>query len=169
MLCAIPSSSSSPTPLLDSVAYLDFPGTLSGPGMAGFLGQTISTTGVIASTIPLQSSASSFGSTPMSYGMSHLSFRPPNLMLGSPFSQLMSYPLRVPQPGLTIPPMRPQVAPPYLGAGMVQPSHLGGIPQVGHLGASIPLVRGGMSLQPHLVFGTGLGESTQKSNNPFLH
>ncbi|XP_067112186.1 epsin-1 [Osmerus mordax] len=144
-------------------------GALRGPGMAGPMGRTISITGVSPTTFPLQSPPSPFGSTPEFYGIKPgPCFEPPNPMLRPTFSQLMPHPFGVPQPNLPMPPMGPQMAPTYFGAGVVQPSQVGGVTQVGHLGASTPPVGGGVPLQPHLVFGSGLGQPTQNNSNPFL-
>ncbi|CDQ65162.1 unnamed protein product [Oncorhynchus mykiss] len=139
-----------------------------GPGP---MGRVTSIAGVSRTTIPPNSSL--FGSTAMSYGVTHPSFRSPNPMLGTPLSQLSSHSLGMPRPGLAMPAMGPQMAPPCFGAVMVQPNCLGVIPQAGHsavahLGASTPPMGRGVPLQPHMVLDTGMGEPLQQNNNPFL-
>ncbi|XP_024297481.1 epsin-1 isoform X1 [Oncorhynchus tshawytscha] len=141
---------------------------LQGPGP---MGRVTSIAGVSRTTIPPNSSL--FGSTAMSYGVTHPSFRSPNTMLGTPLSQLSSHSLGMPRPGLAMPAMGPQMAPPCFGAVMVQPNCPGVIPQAGHsavahLGASTPPMGRGVPLQPHMVLDTGMGEPLQQNNNPFL-
>ncbi|KAK6327381.1 hypothetical protein J4Q44_G00030260 [Coregonus suidteri] len=148
--------------------FPNFPGVLQGPGP---MGRLTSIAGVSRTTIPPDSSL--FGSTPMSYGVTRPSFGSPNPMLGTPLSQLSSHSLGMPHPGLAIPAMGPQMAPPCFGAVMIQPNCLGVIPQAGHsamahLGASTPPMGGGVPLQPHMVLDTGMGQPLQRNNNPFL-
>lgn len=57
-----------------------------------------------------------------------------------------------------------------LGTGMGQSAFFGGNLQAGvaHLGGSTPQAGGGAPFQPQLLSGSGLGESVNKTNNPFL-
>ncbi|XP_012991107.3 epsin-1 isoform X1 [Esox lucius] len=139
---------------------------LQGPGMAGPMGRITSIAAVSRSTIPQNSSL--FGSTLTSSGVTRPRFASTNPMLGVPLSQISSLSLGMPHPGLAMPAMQPQMAPPYLGAGMVYPNHRAGLAAVAQSGASTRPAGEGVPFQPQVVWGTATGQSTPQNNNPFL-
>lgn len=64
----------------------------------------------------------------------------------------------------------PLADPVLLGTGMGQSSFFGGNHQAGvaQLGGSTPQAGGGVPFQPQWLSGNGLGETVNKTNNPFL-
>ncbi|XP_044027281.1 epsin-1-like [Siniperca chuatsi] len=64
----------------------------------------------------------------------------------------------------------PLADPLLFGTGMGQSSFFGGNRQAGvaHLGGSTPQAGGGVPFQPQWLSGSGLGETVNKNNNPFL-
>ncbi|KAL0962418.1 hypothetical protein UPYG_G00339770 [Umbra pygmaea] len=144
---------------------------LQGPSMAGPMGSVMPNAGVSWTTFP--SNSSLFGPTLSPYNVTQPRLASPNCMHGFPLSQISSKSLRMPHPGLAMPAIRPQVAPPYVGPRMVQLNSVGGIPQAGQaavaqLGVSTSTAGGGVLLQPNMVWGTATGELSPQNKNPFL-
>ncbi|KAJ8392859.1 hypothetical protein AAFF_G00070630 [Aldrovandia affinis] len=171
--------------------FLQTQGASSVPGMAVTPGSSISSRGVSPTPPP---TSNPFGSTPLSsispqtssLGLSQLrtSPVPPNPMLGTPHGQMPPPTLGMVQPGMGMPGMGVQMAPPQMGLGMVQSSPMGipygGISPMAPPGATILMGAGGPG-QPQLILGGGTGggvlgasggvgggATTGGSTNPFL-